>query len=270
VSARKRMRRGPKSGLDGMYGLVPDMMLENFGVTPEKNVQPPKSREVKLTRYKLATQSERDALRRLKPKYGASANVHNLVLAYLALIADTIEFRRPQPRSGSSRSEYLRYLKRRVGRVRKFARYLETDRGWPGSLAYIDSGRFHLVRELYSYADHLEARAESLSSPSEYAGVPIADVLHSHSKKRQPPRRSERPESHLITDLMQFVLQSTGQPHRPELALLLQRPCEDEGITAKRLDSHWNFRSTKRRRSGSRLALAFYRASFPRVETPRG
>lgn len=57
------------------------------------------------------------------------------------------------------------------------------------------------------------------------------------AKDRRPPKHSQRLETSMICELMGFVREETGNPHLRDLALLLMRPCNDQGVTAERLKS---------------------------------
>jgi hypothetical protein len=259
MDARKRTNRPTLYGksITGLGGPLGRLESETGAESPP----PPKTR---LRVYRLATESERDALRRLKLARGdrsAAASFRGLILSHLHLIEFTVIRGRQKSPNSHKLSEVVRELRRRAARVRRFAvsmeRPFKVPLLWPSPP----------VGELLRYADGLTAHAESLAHPpdSPYPPVSTIWIRASHRAKGQPPRRTERPESRLIFDLLQVTRQRTGQSHLRELAILLRGPCQDVAINEKRLGALWNFYSKKQRRH---LLLRLARRSPAWAGTP--
>lgn len=258
--------------LYGLYGMgrskegsPNDPNQNSLGAKPAESGS---ARRVRLPRFGLQTEPERAALGKLRLSWGGRSEqtrFQGLVLAHLALIAKQ-RGAGPSKRSARNKpSELVRELRRRATQARRFAARLE--RPFPAPLL----GSLPPVRELRLYSDALMVRAESLRAPTKT--VPLSSLLAPvyppvYPRVRgRPQKRSARPETEQIVDLMRFVREHSGHPHWNDLAVLLRRPCLDVGVSMDRLRALWKFWTRKR---GLRhVSPSLRRAHFPkRRRTP--
>jgi hypothetical protein len=181
--------------------------------------------------YKLRTDEERAALKRLKPSWGRREHhkmFHQTVLGWLFMIdserkieekwKDGVE---PPPKNARVAESF----QRRAKNVRNFVKHMRKPmserlaaavlwrtRSWPPPFGWASFPE----RELLSYAEACENAAAFFSGQPQQAGDP---------------------QNASIVKLLNFVRLHTGKAHLSDLATLLRRPCGDvAGMNAKRLD----------------------------------
>jgi len=195
-----------------MAGAIPGLFDED-SESPKGTVFPALAKRTRLRLFPLETLVEQDALLRLSSGLKKKREFQRLVLAHLALIADTVLLQKGnglQPR-GAKLSKTLRDLERKAKRVRDFADSMEK----PIPTESLSSIGFIMplppVRELRRYADDL------------------ADCTkRQRSGTRRLPRNRPRPETREIVHLAEFVKRITGKHYWSSLAVLLRRPARVE------------------------------------------
>jgi hypothetical protein len=213
-------------------GMIPGLLVGNESTSSStgQGLETPKRTRLRL--FRLNNSNEQAALNKLSLQVRSKRGFRRLVRAHLQLIADTVSHGVDKKQSPVTPSTVLRDLERRAQSVRNFAERIERPLAqMPDGIGFIEP--LAPVRELYRYADYLDA---------------CADRRRSDLRKHPPPHRP-RPEKRLIVSLAEFVRRTTGSPHWNSLSLLLKRPTGDCGFNGSRLSELVRFHKAKARNS---------------------
>ena len=240
-----------------------------YGISRSEAAREGASSRVRLRQFRLETAEQRAALRRLKLAWGGKreqGDFERLVLAHLALIARQAACARPTLPASQKPSEEVRWFARRAGQVRNFAKRLQKPLGPP--LLGLPRPP---VCELLLYAGALEVRARELGDQTRNRSapaVPPAVGTMPFVPGRPARKRKPRPETELILDLIRFVRENTGQPHRSALAVLLRGACDDWGWSKDRVRSLCKDHEPKRQLRGRHVSRHPRRMHAPRWRSP--
>jgi hypothetical protein len=175
----------------------------------------------RFPKYKLQTESERAALDNLKPSWGGRKHrrlFHQAVQVHLALIealaSSKLSKNERVSQSFRRRAEMIRHFVTKMQKPMKTELALRVAKRLPSSPPPSGWSSFP-ARELLRYAISCENYANS------FAGQ---------------PHHATSPQNTKIVELLNFVRLHTGKAHLKELAVLLKRPCGDDGLTPARLD----------------------------------
>jgi len=206
-----------------------DLVPENNSLTPKTESRPSAS----VLFFQLQTEEERGCLSKLKLQWGngsAQQEFDELVLAHLAVIADTKNAKGKNDPTTRKKSESARRLRRRARRVRQLIGHLQKP--FVPEVLFLPPAP---IPEMLLYAESLDLCADHLRPFGDSFLVDRPPGVSGPNKRQR--RRKTTPETEHILKLVELVKRHTGQGHYNELLVLLKSATGDQGYNKHRLQS---------------------------------